>query len=109
MSEPRRVKKTTRGRRGAGTIYWDETKGRWVGAITIAGRRHKIVERHKVDAEARLSRLIGGNQLGHRPPNRTMTVGTVVATFMERGLPERTGRGGRPLTPSTLDWYRLAA
>lgn len=99
-----------RGRaRGAGTVYWDDTKARWIGAVTINGRRHKVVEKHKVDAEARLSRLLTEAELGHRPANRTMTVAKAVETFMERALPERTGRGGRELTPSTLDWYRLAA
>lgn len=95
--------------RGTGTVYYDETKARWIGAVTINGRRHKVVEKHKVDAEARLNKLIASAELGHRPANRSTTVGKAVETFMERALPERTGRGGRELAPSTLDWYRLAA
>lgn len=105
---------TTKGKpreraRGAGTVYWDGSRSRYVGSVTLGGRRRKVSAVRKVDAEHALNQLIAAHQLGVRPVNKKTTVAQAVDLFMERELPERKGRHGEPLTPSTLDWYRLAA
>jgi integrase len=89
--------------RGDGTVYFDKDRGRWVGAITVAGRRRKVTAKTKTEATARLRELLAAKVEGRPIADRSTTVATIVADFLERG----TGNRGRPLAPqtlSTLEW-----
>ena len=93
--------------RGTGTVYFDEAKARWVGAVTIAGRRHKVVGKTKTDASARLSKLTAARATGAPVDDRTHTAAQAVRVFLERELPARR-RNGRQLAPATITGYRWA-
>jgi integrase len=99
---------TGRRARGEGTVYHDDTRDRWVGAVTIGGRRRKVVAHTKTDARARLAGLLAAKTTGAPVDNRSRTVAQAVDSFLERGVPERTSNG-RPLTPTTVATYRWAA
>ncbi len=90
--------------RGDGTIYNDSARGRWVGAITIDGKRRKVVGKNETEARARLRQVVKDAAAG-KVDNRKVTVAETVRTFLERDVPNRTS-GGRPLAPSTVDVYR---
>lgn len=94
--------------RGEGTIYYDESRDRWIGAVTIGGRRRKVTAHTKTDARARLAGLLAAKTTGTPVANRSITVARAVETFLERELPERHGRGGGSLAPNTEDGYRVS-
>jgi hypothetical protein len=60
--------------RGTGTVYLDKARDRWIGAVTIDGRRHKVTAKKRIDAEAELNRLVARYQLGVQPENSSITV-----------------------------------
>jgi integrase len=91
--------------RGAGGLYHDANRDRWIGTVTIAGRRHKISAKTKTDAEARLRRLTAARTTDTPVDDRAHTVAQAVATFLDRELPERTRRG-RPLAETTVERER---
>jgi integrase len=95
---------TPRRPRGDGTVYEDKARGRWIGAITIDGRRRKVTGKDKTEARARLRDLVKQASAGV-VDNRTITVADAVRTFLERDVPNRTS-AGRPLTPATIEVYR---
>lgn len=101
MGQPRRP-------RGEGTIYYDKARSRWVGAVTIAGRRRKVSGRDKTEARAKLAELLAAKTTGAAVPNKQITVGQILSTFLERGVPNRQSNG-RPLAPSTVETYRWTA
>ena len=94
--------------RGEGTIYHDQARNRWIGAVTIAGRRRKVSGRDKTEARAKLAELLAAKTTGTPVADKQITVGQVLATFLKRGVPNRTSNG-QPLAPSTLDTYRWTA
>ena len=61
--------------------------------------------RTKTDSSAKLAALLAAKATNTVAPNRSVTVARAVDTFLERELPERTGRGGRPLAPGTVETY----
>ncbi|MEM9466818.1 MAG: site-specific integrase [Actinomycetota bacterium] len=101
-------KKAARRARGEGTIYYDEARGRWVGAVKIAGRRRKVTGKDKTEARSKLANLLAAKHTDTPVPSKTLTVESVLATFLERDVASRT-RGGRPLAPATIGAYRWAA
>lgn len=93
---------------GDGTVYYDAARRRWVGAVTVGGRRRKVVGKDKTEARARLAQLLAAKTTGAPVDNRSLTVSQAVATFLERDVPNRE-RNGRPLAPSTVETYRWSA
>lgn len=94
--------------RGEGTIYYDSGRGRWIGAVTIAGRRRKVTGKDRTEARAKLSQLLAAKTTGSAVPNKRVTVGQALDAFLERDLPNRTSNG-RPLAETTIDRHRWAA
>jgi hypothetical protein len=103
---PRRRDK--RRERGSGTVYFDASRSRWVGAITVNGKRRKVVAKTKTDASAALSKLVAARVTGAPVDDRAHTVAQAVATFLERELPARTSHN-QPLAASTVERERWAA
>ncbi|NLA34222.1 MAG: tyrosine-type recombinase/integrase [Actinobacteria bacterium] len=95
--------------RGSGSVYKDPNRpGRWVGEVVIDGKRRRVSARNKTDVQAKLRDLITKRDSGQLVVDRRITVAEIVATFMERELPNMT-RNGRPLAPSTIETYEWAA
>ena len=94
--------------KGEGTVYFDTTKNRWVGAVKVNGQRRKVVGKDKTDARRRLSLLLATKNTGGAVINQRTTVATAMDSFMERGLPNRTNNG-KPLSPRTINNYQWAA
>ena len=92
--------------KGEGTVYFDAARNRWIGAVTIAGKRRKVTGRDKTEARANLSKLLAAKATDAPVANRKVTVGQTVDRFLERGME---GRGGRPLAPSTVNLYNWSA
>ncbi len=90
---------------GEGTIYLDKSRGRYVGAITIDGKRRKVVGKTQTETRTRLNKLIAAKTLGATVDDRRITVADVIASFLERDVPNRRSNG-RPLAPSTVEVYR---
>ena len=106
LEPPRR--RGNRRERGSGTIYFDAGRGRWVGAVTVNGKRRKVVAKTKTDASAALSKLVAARVTGSAVDDRVHTVAQAVETFLKRELPARTSHS-RPLAPSTIERERWAA
>jgi integrase len=102
-----RTPATKRRSHGTGTLYHDSERDRWVGAVTIAGRRHKVVARTKTDASARLAGLVAARTTGTLVDDRSYTVAQAVDVFLSREVPSRRRHGG-PLAPATVTGYRWA-
>ena len=60
--------------RGEGTIYYDESRNRWIGAVTVHGKRRKISAATKTDARARLATLLAARTTGSPVDDRSHTV-----------------------------------
>jgi len=88
-------------------VYHDAQRDRWIGAVTIGGRRRKVVARTKTDARARLATLLAAKTTGTPVDDRSHTVAQAVDVFLARDLPGRR-RNGRPLAPATVTGYRWA-
>lgn len=92
--------------KGEGTVYFDKARNRWIGAVTIGGKRRKVSGRDKTEARAELAKLLAAKTTDSPVANRSITVGQTIDRFLERGLE---GRTGRPLAPSTIALYRWSA
>ena len=73
--------------RGEGTVYYDESRNRWIGAVTIGGRRRKVIGKDKTEARARLQELLAAKSTGALVTDGSLTVGAVLDAFMERSVP----------------------
>jgi integrase len=102
----------SRRRKGDGSIYHDAGRGRWVGEVTVNGRRHKVARKTKVDARAALVALVErarSGQLDDRAPSSVrlgageLLVDDVLADFLERDL------AGRDRAPSTVARHHWSA
>lgn len=94
--------------RGEGTVYYDAQRDRWIGAVTIAGRRRKVTGKDRTEARARLADLLAAKNTGTAVPNKRTTVRQALDAWLERGLPNRTSNG-RPLAESTIERHRWSA
>lgn len=95
--------------RGTGSVYADPKRpGRYIGEVTIGGRRRRVSGTSKTDVRAKLKMLTSKRDTGQAIGNRKITVRDIVTTFMEREVPNRTSNG-RPLAPATVETYQWAA
>lgn len=104
-----------RRRKGDGSVYRDKARDRWVGEITIDGRRHKVARKTKVDTRAALAALVDLARTGALSPTanpstssatgsaEVLLVDDVLADFLERDL------AGRVRAPSTVTRHHWAA
>lgn len=73
---------------GEGSVYWDESKQRWRGAITIAGQRRRVSGATRTDVVAKLDGLRHDIATG-TPVGDDMTLGAWVAWWLEHvGAPK---------------------
>src|SRR5689334_7810185 len=94
---------TARRSRGDGGLSWDETRQRWVAAVTVgytpAGRRivRRASGRTKTEARTKLKEIVRDYDDGLTVAGRSPTVADIVNDWLEHGL------GGRdPRTVNTL-------
>jgi integrase len=89
--------------RGEDSIYWDEAKGRYVGAVSLgysasgARVRKKVMGRTKTEVREKLRELHAQVESGVRP-RRHYTVNDALDDWLENGLDG--------LAPATLTVYR---
>lgn len=85
---------------GEGTLYFETKRDRWVGAITIDGRRRKVVAHTMTEARKRLDAMRAANDRGEQTGDGNVTVASVLDRWETRVL------AGRDLEPATRDVYR---
>lgn len=87
---------TKRRSRGDGSLYWDESRQRWVAKVTTgytpAGKRivRKASGKTKTEAQKKLRDLLRDLEDGLPSEDRLYTVGQAVTDFLNYGLPRRT-------------------
>src|SRR4051812_12290282 len=89
---------------GEGTIYKDDAKGRWIGAIMLDGRRRKVVAKTREEASRRLLHLKRDHDAGLGTGDGNATLGDAIDVWLARALPARRSKG-RPLAPGTREAY----
>jgi hypothetical protein len=78
--------------RGDGGLYWDESRERWVGVITVGydtrgkPRRRKVSARTKTEANDKLRALLREVDLGVDLSQGGITVGEVMTAWQALGL-----------------------
>jgi integrase len=89
--------------RGGGSIYEDTKRpGRFIGEITVAGRRRRVSGTSKSDVRKKLD--IVRNE---RPANRQVTVAQAVDDWLDYSLPNRE-RGGHQIAASTIERHHYS-
>jgi integrase len=90
--------------KGSGSVYEDPNRpGRYIGEVTIDGRRRRVSGATKTDVRARLRELVAKRETGQRIGDRRMTVAEAVAEFIARDVPSR------DLAPRTVELYAWTA
>ena len=93
--------------RGDGSLYWSETRQRWVASITVGydGRGKRIVKfvsgRTKTEANNRLRQIVRDVQDGVLLRTKEVTVGDAVEDWLQYGLQGRSS--------ATIEKYRTFA
>lgn len=87
---------------GEGSIFYDQSRDRWVGLAWIDGRRRKVSAKTKTDAAAKLGRLLHGD-----PNERHVDQRLSVARLLEDWLTLHLAAKSR--APATHDAHRWAA
>lgn len=86
---------------GEGTLYYDESKTRWIGALTVDGKRRKVVCKTKAEARARLTQLGRDATEGRAVGDGNSTLGPLLERWKTKVLP---GRGLAMQTENTYRW-----
>lgn len=82
----------SRGRRGDGTLYWDDRRERWMGAVTVGyDGRGKRIRRHvsartKTEAQTKLKALVRQVEQGLPTHDHRTTVADVMEDLLRFGL-----------------------
>ena len=84
---------------GEGSVYFAQSKQRWVGAVTVDGRRRKVFATSKTEARKRVDALRRAAAAGEPIGDGNITVGEVLNRWEERWL------ASRDLAQSTRDNY----
>ena len=84
---------------GEGSIFFDEDKQRWVGAIAVGGRRRKVIASTKTEARKRLDALRRNVAAGEPVGDGNITVSHVLERWQRRAL------AGKDIAPSTRETY----
>jgi integrase len=85
---------------GEGTIYFDASKDRWIGAITIDGNRRKVVSKTKTDARKRLDALRFQADQGQGVGDGNATVNDAIERWEKRVLSQQ------EVSPATREVYQ---
>jgi integrase len=86
---------------GEGSVYFDSSRGRWVGQAWIAGSRRKVSGRTKADAAAALGRLVHGDE-AERHADRRGRLSGLLADWQAQAIPNR------KLAPATVEAHAWA-
>ncbi|WP_395155535.1 tyrosine-type recombinase/integrase [Ilumatobacter sp.] len=94
----------TRREQGTGSVYEDPKRvGRWVGEVSVNGKRRRVSGTSKADVSRKLRALTAKRDTGQLVADRSATVAQALAEFLERDLPNR------DLAPKTLELYNWTA
>lgn len=92
--------------KGLGSIYADSRHpGRYIGEVTINGKRRRVSGKDKTEVRAKLRALVAKRETGRPIGDQRATVADAIDQFLERDLPNRRSNG-RPLAPGTVNNYR---
>lgn len=83
---------------GEGALYFETSRGAWVGDIIIEGRRYRVFGKDKTAASGKLRRLLQDIDSGTLSTDRNLTIEEATSRFLSRTVP---GRRGGTLAPST--------
>lgn len=83
-------------------MYYDESRGRWIGQVWLDGRRRKVSAKTKTDASAKLGRLVHGDP-AERHADRRLSVRNLLEDWQATALPPRA------LAPKTMEIHQWAA
>lgn len=73
--------------KGAGTVYWDESKGAWVGRVTLPnGKRRSVSDKDKRRAEKKLAEMAKAIGSLASPEDIGLTVSDLINQYVERHL-----------------------
>ena len=95
----------TRRSRGEGSLYWDESRQRWMAAVDVGfsptGKRQRrwVSGKTKTEAKQKLLALRRDQSDGLPTEHRTYTVREAVESWLEHGL---TGRDDHTVTNRTI-------
>jgi len=84
-----------------GSVFFDKSRGRWVGLVLIDGRRRKVSARTREEAATKVGKLIHGDP-AERDADRRTTLGELLRDWQAKSLE------GRKLAPSTVETHRWA-
>ena len=87
--------------RGDGSIYWDASKNRFVGALVVDGKRRKVLGTTKKDVRARLDIMRRDIADGRTIGDGNTTVGALLERWKAKVLP---GLDIAEQTRSTYGW-----
>ena len=94
--------------KGTGSVYRDpKNPKRWIGEISLEGKRRRVSGPSKTVVRARLKALLAASATGDLPKHQ-ISVAQAVEIFIARKLPELHSNG-QPLAPSTAATYKWAA
>lgn len=93
---------TKRRSSGDGTVYEDRERARWIGAVTVDGKRRKVTGKTKALARSRLNELLRQRDAGKPVGDGNVTVSEVLDQWLARDV------AVRELAPSTTEGYRWA-
>lgn len=88
--------------KGEGTIYFDEAKKRWIGAIRAEGEKVTSSGRSYQEARTRLNEKLRKRELGVQGGHGNMTVSQLLDHWFQRDLVSRNR------APNTIDSHRWA-
>lgn len=88
--------------RGEGSVIYDQARKRWVGRVWLDGKRYQVSDRDQMTCSLKLGKLVH-TDAGDRKADRKVTVGSLVAEWAEKALPNRT------MAPATTDLYGWVA
>jgi integrase len=68
---------------GEGSIYWQESKQRWAGAVTLDGGKRKVLYgKTRQEVGRKLSAALQAKEKGLPPPRDTVTVGAFLQDWV---------------------------
>lgn len=100
-TQPRSSRSTKRRSQGEGSVYFDESRARWVGQVWVDGRRRKVTAKTKIEATAKLGRLVHGTD-DERHADRRTTVARLLDEWQRKAV------ANRDIAPSTRERHAWA-
>jgi integrase len=83
------AKNEARRGRGEGALYFDADKQRWVGRVTVDGRRRKVIGATKTETRKRLNEMRQAADRGMPITAGDLTVGELLGMWEAKALPNK--------------------